>query len=119
MQRHPGREVEIGESRRRYRGRLKKRGGRETRPLPATRPVTNGTISPPPRFGLANVPAVIRREAIWPQAGDVAYFRVVKTALSRGRTGRTLNLAGDSAPKVGAKSFVLSRWSNFCIFPPS
>jgi hypothetical protein len=27
---------------------------------------------------------------VWPQAGDVAFFQVVKTAQSRGRTERTL-----------------------------
>src|SRR5208282_5751411 len=58
-------------------------------------PVTNGTVSPPTRYGLANVPFVVRRpcplasDGLGPVPGGVV-FQVVKTAQSRGRTERTL-----------------------------
>jgi hypothetical protein len=65
--------------------------------------VTNGTISLPTRYELANVPFVTQRPASglgWPQAGVrwCGVFQVVKTAQSRERTGRTLLTALSQLP---------------------
>jgi hypothetical protein len=45
-------------------------------------PVTNGTISSSPRYGLANIPSVCRVGVIWTRACDrwCGVFQVVKAA---------------------------------------
>jgi hypothetical protein len=95
--------------------------------------ISRRTISLARHYALANVPSVIQRAVIWnghrPVAGDVVFPKLSKLlnqedALSAPSVillsiDFLKTLCSRFLSKTAAKSFVLSRWSNFLYFPPS